>query len=297
MLRLLSSAALIFCAALPGWAEFAWPTHQVEVRVNGQSIRAFWRDGKPYAEREQTVTLLHVRTGPREFDLGALLESKGYSLTLASDGSVDAVQAQTAGSSAGLQRPTGSQMNFAGASAAPRLSNQARRFQAELASNRRADAMRPCLVASGYRYVADTTYIRAYCVVTNTGGTTSPPCSAVGDFVDWYGSPFARDTRSIPSLEPGQSVETTFFSMVREDETHPNGVIKADKYTCSVRFIGAGIEAATAPRSSAGRTASNSSSSSSSKWRLRTNFGGQVTSGSGGSAPIIHYGYPNSNSR
>ena len=63
----------------------------------------------------------------------------------------------------------------------------------------------------------------------------------MGEFVDWYGHPFARDQRSLPPLNPGESVDMTFFSMVHKDESHPNGVNKADRYTCQVRFVGPGL--------------------------------------------------------
>lgn len=218
---------------------FQWPPEQVPVRVDGQLIPTVWKDGRPQVDREATLYVLHVRTGPVTLDLGEVLEEKGYTFTVQEDGSVDARRPVTAGAAAPMKLQGGG----AGAvrparrsTGRRRVTPQAARFKAELDQQRRRDATAPVLVASGYRYVADTTYIRAYVIVENQGASPSPACKAVGDFVDWYGHPFAQDVHMVPPLQPGESVEMTFFSMIREDETQPNGVIKADKYTCRVTF-------------------------------------------------------------
>jgi hypothetical protein len=121
-------------------------------------------------------------------------------------------------------------------------------MQQELA--RRADAAKPHLVGVGFRpdgnpegdwvrptYIADTGYIRADINIKNEGGSESESGQlAVCSFVDWYGRPFAQDTRRLPSLKPGESCKVSFFSLVEQSDQNPNGVIKADKYSVKLTF-------------------------------------------------------------
>lgn len=83
--------------------DFAWPDHQVPVRLNGQNIDVHWKDGRPMVFREKTLHLFHVRTGPEEFDLAEFMQAKGYKLTLNSDGSIDAEKTLTGGTFNGNQ--------------------------------------------------------------------------------------------------------------------------------------------------------------------------------------------------
>lgn len=90
-------------------------------------------------------------------------------------------------------------------------------------------------MASGCRYVAETEFIRAYCMVQNCEGDSarlapsstvfvSTEITAIGEFTtDWYGHRFAQDWCPLPPLNPGESAEMTFFSLVHKDETQPNG--------------------------------------------------------------------------
>ncbi|MCW5867864.1 MAG: M48 family metalloprotease [Candidatus Eremiobacteraeota bacterium] len=72
-----------------GWAAFEWPDHHCVVRINGEVVTASWKDGKPYVFRQQTMHLLHVRTGPDEVDLAKVVEEQGFKMTLNEDGSID----------------------------------------------------------------------------------------------------------------------------------------------------------------------------------------------------------------
>lgn len=222
-------ALLILLTSQALWADFEWPAEQVPVRIDGQLVQAVWRDGRAFVEREQVLSVLHIRTGPDQLDLADTLKERGYTVQLRPDGSLDCRKPASPGSLArGL---------------APSAEQHRREWR-----NQQVRQARACrLVARGYRYVAETEFIRAYCVVENLGGGPSPACTAIGDFTDWYGHPFASDSHPLPPLQPGQSVEMTFFSLVHKDESQPNGVIKADKYTCQVRFVGPGMAENGAP--------------------------------------------------
>ena len=224
------------------WADFEWPSGQVLVRIDGKLVRAYWKDGKPFVEREAVLPLLHIRTGPDELDLAETLSSKGYTMVTQPDGSIDCNLAASATGSLPASgplvvRPATQSPKGLTLSKRPSKGPTARQHQQEWRNQQSQDSKAPRLVASGYRYVADTEFIRAYCLIQNQGGGPSPGCTAVGEFVDWFGEPFARDSRSIPRLGPGESVELTFFSLVQKDEA-PR---KADKYTCRVKFLGSGL--------------------------------------------------------
>ncbi|MBX3171090.1 MAG: M48 family metallopeptidase [Candidatus Eremiobacteraeota bacterium] len=77
------------------WAEFEWPGQHTVVRINGEVVTATWKDGKPYVFRQQTLHLLHVRTGPDEIDLARVLEEQGFRMTLNEDGSIDCNKTQS----------------------------------------------------------------------------------------------------------------------------------------------------------------------------------------------------------
>lgn len=214
---------LFFAATAVAWADFEWPTQQMPVRIDGQLVHTVWRDGRPFVDREEVLPVLHIRSGPDQLDLAEALAARGYTIQLLRDTCIDCRKPVTAGGPSRGPAPSAAQ------------------HRREWQNQQRLQARAPRLVASGYRYVAETDFIRAYCVVQNCGGGPSPACSAIGEFTDWYGRPFAQDSRPLPPLNPGESVEMTFFSLVHKDETQPNGVIKADKYTCQVRFVGPGL--------------------------------------------------------
>ena len=87
----------LLLGALSGiaWAEFEWPSQHAVVRINGEVVTASWKDGKPYVFRQQTIHLLHVRTGPDEVDLAKVLEEQGFRMTLNEDGSIDCNKTQS----------------------------------------------------------------------------------------------------------------------------------------------------------------------------------------------------------
>lgn len=53
---------------------------------------ARWVDGRPLVNREKTVHLLHVRSGPSEIDLIQVLADQGFVVNRGTDGSIDCVR-------------------------------------------------------------------------------------------------------------------------------------------------------------------------------------------------------------
>ena len=86
--RLLLTVVLALFCSLQAWAEFAWPTEATVVRINGQVVPAFWREGLPYVERVEAVHLLHIRAILVDTDLPDA--AIGYDRILNMDGSIDA---------------------------------------------------------------------------------------------------------------------------------------------------------------------------------------------------------------
>jgi len=74
---------------MSAWGDFTWPDQQANVRINGEAVVATWKDGIPYVSREQTLHLLHIRSGPSEINLIDALTQRGYKMRLNSDGSID----------------------------------------------------------------------------------------------------------------------------------------------------------------------------------------------------------------
>jgi hypothetical protein len=187
-------------------------------KTEGCSTLGSWRDGRPIAERDEVFNFLKIpREGEPDVDLIGELEKLKTKIVQKADGTIDSTVIREVIGGAEPIAPT-------------RGSSQARRFKAEFQAQEQAKKMAPRLVAGGYRYVADTEYIRAFVVVTNQGLTASRGTSARGEFIDWFGKPFAVHTLPVPPLEPGESQEMTFFSMVRKDEANE----KADKYRSSL---------------------------------------------------------------
>lgn len=96
----------------------------------------------------------------------------------------------------------------------------------KLAKQVEEEATRPRLDYEVLRFVADTGYVRAYVRVVNQGGGASESVNVVADFTDGYGKAFARDVRPIGPLQPGDHIDLEMFSMVDDDETLVNGVIR-----------------------------------------------------------------------
>lgn len=96
MKRIILAIALASIAwAQPTPAEFEWPDSSAVVRVNGEVIPAFWRDGRPMVQRAKTLHHFHVRTGPDDIDLAETARQQGYRATLQADGSIDLVKVVT----------------------------------------------------------------------------------------------------------------------------------------------------------------------------------------------------------
>jgi hypothetical protein len=224
---LLLMLSLTAIATADDWtkaAAFHWPEQSCPVVLRNYSVRVGWVDGHPRGNRHDCGPLLGLGENGDDLDLEEVLADKGYLVRL-HDGTIEA---RPASSAVALRQSNSALVRYNQGAAA--------RFTHQQAIEARAEALRPRLVASGERYTADTGYVRAKMTITNRGGSASATCTAVGEFVDWYGHPFAQDTSLVPSLEPGESYQLTFFSMIKEDEQIPNGVIKGDKYTCRVSY-------------------------------------------------------------
>lgn len=81
--------ALLMMLSALAWGQFHWPDQATVVRIQGETVSVIWRDGKPFVERDKTIHLLHIRTGPHEIDLAQALQSQGFTVRENSDGSID----------------------------------------------------------------------------------------------------------------------------------------------------------------------------------------------------------------
>lgn len=99
--------------------------------------------------------------------------------------------------------------------AAPRVAGSMTRTQAMVAP----EPSRPArLTASrGSMYIANTGYVRVDVRVRNDGGQASQPTVVQCRWQTFGGEVGIVDSQRIPSLEPGEAVEFTLFSMVRAD--------------------------------------------------------------------------------
>lgn len=205
---------------------FEWPQEAAEIVLNHQRLSVRWREGRPIARRDEVFNVLRLsREGDADIDLISALEKVKASIRQRADGVIDITvikEVTASGPGVGVSRAEGS---------------QAARFRAEFEAQQEAQRLAPRLVARGFRYVADTEFIRALVVVRNEGYTASKPTMAKGEFIDWFGHPFATHTLAVPALDPGESTEMTFFSMVHKDEANEK---KGDKYTLRVTFASQG---------------------------------------------------------
>lgn len=195
---------------------FEWPTEMAPVRLNNKAISVSWKDGKPFAQRSEVFMFLGLpREGDPDVELAPLLAELKANITTKPDGTIDVIVPKTV---------TGTK----------RVSNQAARFKRELEMDRRAKAMAPKLVVvSSQCFTADTEHIRANVVVGNSGGSPTEACTAYGTFTDWFGKSWAKPcAMPVPILQPGETVELTFFSLVHKNDEAQ----KADKYQCKVTF-------------------------------------------------------------
>lgn len=79
----------LLALGLAAFGEFVWPTEQTTVRIQGETVPATWRKGRPFVSREKTRHLLHIRSGPDEIDLIQALPTSRYEIRLQPDGSID----------------------------------------------------------------------------------------------------------------------------------------------------------------------------------------------------------------
>lgn len=211
----LVTVALVGMLGSALWAEFAWPSEMVPVRVNNRAISVTWKDGRPFAPRSEVYGFLRLpREGDPSVDLVEELAKHKTKIVQKNDGTIDVTV---------VKEITGGQVD----------PEQAAKFKAEYEDGEKAKRMAPRLMASGTRFVAETGYIRAYVTITNAGGSASEACTATCEFIDWYGHPFAKQNKAIPAMDPGQSDVYEFFSMVERNSSDSN---QSDKYTCRVKF-------------------------------------------------------------
>jgi hypothetical protein len=76
--KLSTAALLLGVLTISVWGDFTWPDQQANVRINGEAVVATWKDGIPYVSREQTLHLLHIRSGPPEINLIDALTQRGH---------------------------------------------------------------------------------------------------------------------------------------------------------------------------------------------------------------------------
>ena len=123
----MSAALVAIFLTVFAWAEFEWPRELVPVKLNNRLIGVSWRDGRPIAQRREVYMFLGIsKKGDPDIDLATELERVKAKITTKPDGSIDVDP------------------------------GQAQRFKEEFEEQERAKGMAPRLVASGFRYVADT---------------------------------------------------------------------------------------------------------------------------------------------
>ncbi len=225
------SIALCLALATAGWADFEWPAEAVTVRIENQVAPVVWRDGRPFAERSKVAPWLRIpKEGEFWVDLVEVCEEKKAQVTQKADGSIDVLVPAASAAYAAPSPQAGQRTSKR------RNTRQAQQFKREFEADKRAKAMAPRLVVVRNQcYIADTEHIRAKVVIQNQGISETPPCMAVGNFVDWFGKEWAQGhSLAVPSLAPGEGVELEFFSIVHKDDN----LEKADKYKCNVTFKG-----------------------------------------------------------
>ncbi|MGE0491166.1 MAG: hypothetical protein AB7S38_18300 [Vulcanimicrobiota bacterium] len=220
MRKLLCFIALLFVAtaAADEWRpadKFTWPTATARIVLRGRDITCVWRNGRPFARREEIAGALKLPAeGAPYVDLVAITTQLGYRVRHLDGGGVE-VSAPVAG-------PAAVNSSEARARNEQFLQDEAARQKAL----REYLATLPVLEASAAKFVAETGFVRAYVRITNVGAGTSPATAARALFTDYMEKPFAQDDKAVPPLAPGQSVDLEFFSMVRDDQMTAGGVIR-----------------------------------------------------------------------
>lgn len=218
---------VFFFLFIPALAQPIPTENPREVWVKGRLLSHGWRDGRIVVPTSQLAPLLNIQSDKLELDLLDALQSKGGYITSITDGKFEA------------KRDPSLYSQSHNASAA-RAHNK-RVGRALDAAKRRQDAQaaaQPKLTYQVQRFVAETGFVRAIIRVTNAGGSTSEPHTMIADFTDGYDKPFARDTKPVGPLEPGTYQDFEVFSMIRDEETVANGVIRTvNNEKVSVRFV------------------------------------------------------------
>ncbi|MBI3926139.1 MAG: hypothetical protein HY319_11405 [Armatimonadetes bacterium] len=226
-LTALSTVLLLSAAAAE---EFAWPKEPVTVYIRGKAVQCVWREGVPWARCAEAGQYFGVSADQGgHFNLAeAVAQKPGCKVKTQPDGSLDVFIASIATQSTG----TGGYDQ----DARQRNAAQNEAYKQQKAQQAYAEAMAPRLVSTVRRYVTESDYIRAYAVIRNAGGSANESCTAVCEFQDWHGKVFATDQCVVPPLQPGQSWEREFYSMIDADQMAARGVIIGDKFQAVIRF-------------------------------------------------------------
>jgi hypothetical protein len=215
---LLAGLAVTFLLAVASAGEFEWP-REGTVKLNNRIIAVSWRDGRPIAQRREVFRDLRLpKEGEEDVDLVAELAKLKTKITQKGE-LIDVLV---------VQELTGSRT--------PATGGQAAQFKAEFEKAQYDKKMAPKLVVvqSNVFIDTDTDFIHGKGTIQNQGGSASDWCWAMGNFVDWYGHPFAKpDPWPLRSLAPGESKSFEFWSHVQKDDKK---LEKGSKYRCDITF-------------------------------------------------------------
>ena len=186
-----------------------------EVWVKGRLVPHGWRDGRIFVPSTQIGPLLNIQPELPSVDLIEALDAKGGYVYRVVEGRFEAV------------RDRSGYADYQGSQRAQSQNQRYNRAYAEYKDEKeQQEATQPKLVHEVQRFVAETGYVRAFVRVMNQGGGPSEAVLMVADLTDGYGKAFARDTKPIPTLKPGEYIDVEVFSMVEDDETVVNGVVR-----------------------------------------------------------------------
>ncbi len=220
--KTLAILVLLIVAGSAVAQEFAWPSSPCDVNIGGDLIPVYWKDGRPFINRLDAIKYFKISDqGEAAVDLVETLKQIGWTAR-AQNGGVQIRNPKITSVGGGTRNPAARLLNSG-------ASSELEQYRANKAYE---EATRPKLVVYSTKYVAETGYVRALVVIRNEGGGPSQPCQAIGQFIDWFGKPYAQEIKPLGALAPGESVETTFFSMLTDKEA----LEKSDKITCRVTF-------------------------------------------------------------
>ena len=187
-----------------------------EVWVKGRKVDHSWREGRIWVPASELGPLLNVKSDLPSIDLVKALEAKGGYLWETEDGIFRATPDPSLYSTAPQSR------GHASATTGPK-------------------GPRNNLTAAVQKFVAEETgYVRAWVQVTNSGSRPNDPSLMIVEFQDTFHYAWAKDERSIPSLNPGQSVVYECFSLVPDEVKNVDGVqrtIDGDQVVCKFRSL------------------------------------------------------------